>query len=108
VQAYLYQQKDSVDTWIKPLANNEVAICFLNRSKKPVAVTYDFNQHPVIDTFSKATINFNTATYSIRDIWMKKEIGNTKNAWTGIVQGHDVTMLRLSIAKPLIKKKNQK
>jgi alpha-galactosidase len=108
VQAYLYQQKDSVDTWIKPLANNEVAICFLNRSKKPVAVTYDFNQHPVIDTFSKTTINFNITPYSIRDVWMKKEIGDTKKAWTGIVEGHDVVLLRLSIAKPLLKKKNQK
>lgn len=106
VQAYLYQQKDSVDTWIKPLANNEVAICFLNRSKKPVAVTYDFNQNPVTDTVAKANINFNTTTYSIRDVWMKKDIGDTKKAWTGIVQGHDVVMLRLCVAKPLMKKKN--
>jgi alpha-galactosidase len=108
VQAYLYQQKDSVDTWIKPLTNNEAAICFLNRSQKPVTVTYDFNQNPVTDTVSKANINFNTTTYSIRDVWMKKDIGDTKKAWAGIVQGHDVTMLRLSVTKPLLKKKNPK
>lgn len=107
IQGYLYQQKDSVDTWIKPLANNEVAICFLNRSKKSVIVTYDFNQNPITDTVSKANINFNTTTYSIRDVWMKKDIGDTKKAWTGIVQGHDVVMLRLSVTKPLLKKKNQ-
>jgi alpha-galactosidase len=105
VQAYLYQQKDSVDTWIKPLANNEVAICFLNRSKKPVTVTYDFNQQPVIDTFSKTNINFQTTPYTIRDTWMKKEMGNTSKPLTVNVQGHDVVMLRLSLLKPTIKKK---
>ena len=108
IQAYLYQQKDSVDTWIKPLANNDVVICFLNRSKNPVTVNYDFNQSPIADTVSKANINFNTTTYSIRDVWMKKDIGDTKKVWTGIVQGHDVVMLRLSIAKTALKKKNQK
>ena len=108
VQAYLYQQKDSVDTWIKPLAHNELAICFLNRSKKPVSVTHDFKQNPVSDSVSNTFINFNETTYSIKDLWMKKEIGTTKNAWTGIVQGHDVVMLRLTVEKPTIKKIKQK
>ena len=107
IQAYLYQQKDSVDTWIKPLANNEVAICFLNRSKIPVMVSYNFNLNPVIDTVAKANINFTNTNYSIRDVWMKKDIGDTKKVWTGVVQAHDVVMLRLSIAKPSIGKKQK-
>lgn len=96
IQGYLYQQKDSVDTWIKPLKNNEVAICLMNRSKNPVAVKYDFNQHPVIDSFSKATINFSATAYTIRDVWMKKDIGDTKKPFTGTVQPHDVILLRLN------------
>ncbi len=108
VQAYLYQQKDSVDTWIKPLAHNELAICFLNRSKKPVSVTYDFKQHPVSDSVSNTFINFNATAFSIKDLWMKKDIGTTKNVWTGIVQGHDVVMLRLTVEKAAIKKIKQK
>jgi alpha-galactosidase len=99
IQAYLYQQKDSVDTWIKPLANNEVAVCFLNRSKKPVVATFDFSQKPVIDTVSKTSINFNKTTFTIRDVWMKKEAGTTKKAWSGVVQAHDVVLLRLRAAK---------
>lgn len=105
VQAYLYQQKDSVDTWIKPLSNKEVAICFLNRSKKPVTVTYDFKQQPVIDTFSKTNINFQTTPYTILNTWMKKEIGNTSKPLTVNVPGHDVVMVRLSELKAIIKKK---
>jgi alpha-galactosidase len=109
IQGYLYQQKDSVDTWIKPLANNEIAICFMNRSKKPIGINYDFNRHPIIDTFSNTAINFTTTAYSIRDVWMKKEIGDTKKIWAGTVQPHDVILLRLSALKsPATKAKSNK
>jgi len=33
VQGYVFLEKDSVDTWIKPLLHDEVAVCFFNRSK---------------------------------------------------------------------------
>ncbi len=99
VQAYMYQQKDSIDTWIKPLANNEVAICFLNRSKNPVTVTYDWKKNPVMDTVSKTSIHFSTTEYHIQDVWAKKDKGDTKKPWIGIVQGHDVVLLRLSARK---------
>lgn len=106
VQAYMYQQKDSVDTWIKPLANNQVAICFLNRSKNPVTVNYNFGQHPIADTIAKMNIDFNTSTYAVRDVWAKKNIGDTRKPFSGTVQSHDVVLLRLSIAKPFTKTKN--
>ena len=64
--------------------------------------------NPVSDSVSNTFINFNAKAYSIKDLWMKKEIGTTKNAWTGIVQGHDVVMLRLTVEKPAIKKIKQK
>lgn len=108
VQAYLYQQKDSIDTWIKPLSNNEVAICFLNRSKSPVAFTYDFKQNPVTDTVAKTQINFQTSTYTIRDLWMKKELGTTNKPLSATVQGHDVLMLKLTVEKAVLKKNKQK
>jgi alpha-galactosidase len=103
IQAYLYQQKDSVDTWIKPLANNEVAICFMNRSKKPVVVNYDFNNSPIIDTVSKTTINFNLNTFTINDLWAKKTIGKTTESFKGTVLPHDVIMLKLSNKIPIKK-----
>ncbi len=108
IQGYLYQQKDSVDTWIKPLKNNEVAICFMNRSKIPVTFSYDFNQYPVVDSFSKTSINFMATAYNIRDVWNKKEIGDTKKPLAVTVQPHDVVLLRLSAAKPVINKKLKK
>jgi alpha-galactosidase len=105
VQAYLLQQKDSVDTWVKPLANNEISICFLNRSKKPVLIQYDFSQNPIVDSVSKANINFNNTLFSIRDVWMKKDVSTTKKVFTATVQPHDVILLKLNIASPITKKK---
>ncbi len=105
VQAYLLQQKDSVDTWIKPLANNEVSICFLNRSTKPVIVKYDFSENPVEDTVSNVRINFSNTQYFIRDIWMKKDLGTTKNILNTIVKPHDVILLKLSLISATLKKK---
>jgi alpha-galactosidase len=105
VQAYLLQQKDSVDTWIKPLANNEVAICFLNRSTKPVVVNYNFSDNPIVDTVSNVNINFKNINYFIRDIWMKKNIGTTKNTLNAVVKPHDVILLRLSLTSETLKKK---
>jgi alpha-galactosidase len=105
VQAYLYEQKDSVDTWIKPLANNEVAICFFNRSNKPVAVKYDFKQQPVADTVAKTNIDFTSSSYKITDLWLQKELGTTGKPWTGVVGAHDVVLLHLTMARPSPKNK---
>lgn len=95
VQAYLEQQQDSVDTWIKPLVNNELAICFMNRSQKPVTVNYNFLQHPVNDTVSNTVIDFAKTSFSVTDVWKKVKAGNTKKIFSAVVPPHDVVLLRL-------------
>jgi alpha-galactosidase len=95
VQAYLYQQKDSVDTWIKPLDHNELAICFMNRSRKPVTMNYDWQKNPVTDTVSKTSVDFNKTNYMIRDVWQRKPAGTTKTIFKAEVPAHDVILLRL-------------
>lgn len=99
VQAYLYKQQDSVDTWIKPLANGEVAVCFLNRSKKPAQIVYDWNNNPVHDTVSNVHIDFSKVTYNIQDLWLKKSEGTTGKIFLGSIQPHDVIVLRLKRVK---------
>jgi alpha-galactosidase len=95
VQAYLYKQQDSVDTWIKPLANGEVAICFLNRSKKPMSINYDWNMNPVNDTVSNMHIDFSKATYNIQNLWLQKAEATTSKTYNATVLAHDVIVLRL-------------
>jgi alpha-galactosidase len=96
VQGYVYLEKDSVDTWIKPLANNELAVCFFNRSKQPVSINYNWKLNAVNDTISKIFIDFNTSTFTLRNVWTKKDTGTTDNIFTAIVPSHDVMMLRLT------------
>lgn len=96
IQALLQQQKDSVDTWIKPLNNNELAVCFLNRSRKPVSLTYDWKANPVRDTVSRTSIDFNNTTYKLTDVWTKKASGTTVKPLIAIIPPHDVLLLRLT------------
>jgi alpha-galactosidase len=87
---------DSIETWIKPLANDELAFCFLNRSQKAVAFTYDWTQHPVQDSVSAMKVDFNTVSYQLRDTWKKRAAGDTKRPFKATIPAHDVIVLRLT------------
>jgi alpha-galactosidase len=95
VQAYLEQQKDSVDTWIKPLSNNELAVCFMNRSQNSVTVSYNFQLHPVNDKVSNTIADFTKTNYTITDVWKKLKTGTTRKIFSTEVPSHDVVLLRL-------------
>lgn len=96
IQAYKYATADSVETWIKPLKNNEVAICFLNRSANSQKINFNWKEHPIKDDLSKTYIDFNQTEYRIKDIETGKERGKTKPAFEAVVSSHDVVMIRLS------------
>jgi alpha-galactosidase len=96
IQAYKYSVKDSLETWIKPLKNNEVAICFLNRSASVRKVNLNWKEHPVKDDLSKTDIDFDKMKYKIRNLWSKKAEGTTALPYQTDVPSHDVVMIRLS------------
>lgn len=95
VQAFVQSSKDSMETWIKPLLNNEWAFCFLNRSKKPIAINFNFKENPVADSVSKTAVDFNKISYTLRDVWKKTTVGSTNKNFVSIVPPHDVVMLKL-------------
>jgi len=95
IQAYKYMTKDSVETWIKPLANNAVAVCFLNRSSSTKQLSFNWKQNPVKDDLSKTNIDFSTADYKIKDLWTAQEKGTTNKIFEQAIPGHDVVMIRL-------------
>lgn len=95
IQAYRYSVKDSIETWIKPLKDKQVAICFLNRSAKPQKIIFDWKQNPVIDSVSETYINFNKSTYRLKDVWNKKQSGTTERPFVADVPSHDVVILKL-------------
>ena len=96
IQSFVFSNRDSMETWIKPLMKDEWAVCFLNRSQKPLPVNFSWTKNNIADSVSKTTVNFNTTTYRLRDVWKKADVGNTAKPFAAIVPGHDVVMLRLT------------
>lgn len=97
VQGFKYSTKDSVETWFKPLAKGDWAICFLNRGTKPKTVSFFWKENLVSDKFSNRDANFAKTVYTIRDLWLKKEVGTTSKPYTAEIDGHDAKLLRLIV-----------
>ncbi|WP_083257095.1 glycoside hydrolase family 27 protein [Arcticibacter eurypsychrophilus] len=96
IQGYQYSVKDKLETWFKPLMNGEWAVCFLNRNSNPQTINFDWNQQGLTDTLSKRTIDVKAGDYNMRNLWTKKNAGNTKKSLKAIVPAHDVLMFRLT------------
>ncbi len=95
VQGYQYAVKDSVETWLKPLQGGDWAVCFLNRGSKSQKIDFDWKKEVITDTLSKAVLNAQNQTYSLRNLETMKDAGTTKLPLKTEVPVHDVLMLRL-------------
>lgn len=110
IQGMRIEQKDSIEVWMKPLMNEEWAICLLNRSIEPKQVALDWERWNTVDEeVSGRAISFTDNVYNVRDLWAtdakKANCGDTrpKKQKSVLIQGHDVAMYRLTL-KPSKKK----
>ncbi len=95
IQALNYRMSDSVQIWVKPLKGEDWALCFLNRSISPRQIHFDWQKEEVEDTVAKKVFNCSTSVYTLRDLWLKRAIGDTKKPLKATIPGHDVLMVRL-------------
>lgn len=95
IQAFKLAAQDSMETWVKPLANGDWAVCFLNRAKKPGSIEFDWKAQRVYDELSKRDLNAAQTEYELVNLWTKASSGTTRAALKAVVPGHDVLMLRL-------------
>lgn len=95
VACFKYYSFDGIEIYVKPLANNELAVCFLNRSDHAQTISYDWKDHLIKDALSKNSIDFNQTTYKLRDLWAKKDAGTTAKAFKQTIASDDVVVLRL-------------
>ena len=96
VQGFRHTAKDSVETWLKPLKNGEWAVCLLNRGKTPRIVNLDWKTFSVTDSLSNRTLNTTAKeVYKLRDLWLKKNVGDTRKPLKATLQGRDVLCLKL-------------
>jgi alpha-galactosidase len=96
VQGFRYAAKDSLETWLKPLAGGKWAVAFLNRSRKPQPVRFDWQATPITDEVAKVELNAAKTTYRLRNPWAKKDVGTTKKPFAATVPSHDVVVLVLT------------
>lgn len=96
VQCFKLWGNGVLEVYAKPLKNNELAICFLNRGEKQETIDFDWAENEIFDWgISNQTYPFKTKTFKIRDLWAHKDLGNTGTAFKAIINPHDVIMLRL-------------
>ena len=95
IQGFKYAVKDSVETWFKPLKDGAWAVCFLNRSKQNVKISFDWLNTYIYDDFSKREVKPGVE-YKLFDLWTKKEAGTTRKLFKGEVPAHDVIMMKMT------------
>lgn len=95
IQALKYRDHDSLQIWFKPLKNQEWAVCFLNRAATAKQIDFNWQNEIVTDTFSKKEMNAKTTAYKLRDLWLKKDAGDTKKPLKAVLPAHDVLVFRL-------------
>lgn len=100
IQGFKYSSNDSLETWFKPLADGDWAVCFLNRGIKSKTVEFSWIKNPISDSLSGRGIDFQQTVFNIYDIWKHKDCGSTDKPFKKEIISHDVLMLRL---KPLKK-----
>jgi alpha-galactosidase len=96
VQGYRCSATDSLEIWVKPLVNEGWAVCFLNRSARRQKIDFDWSKRIIDDDLSKRTLDANKASYRIRDLWAKRDLGTTKKKLVAEVDSRDVLMVRLN------------
>jgi alpha-galactosidase len=95
IQGLRYLQKDSLEVWFKPLQNDEWAVCFLNRSTGSKDVAFNWKENVVNDEFAKRILDADKTGYKLRDVWAKKDIGDTGKSFKVNIPSRDVRMLRM-------------
>jgi alpha-galactosidase len=96
IQGFRALNENGLDVWVKPLTNDEWAVCFLNRNEAPKTVDFNWKNQNIKDGFTNKELNPVQTRYKIRDLWAHKDLGTTDAALKTIIPPHDVVMLHLT------------
>ena len=88
--------EDGIEVWLKPLANNDWALCVLNRSTDSKEYMLDWQSFNLYDDVSSRSTGFDSKVYNINNLWTKKSEGTTAKTKKLTIPGRDVVLYRLS------------
>ena len=93
VPCFLWTKVNGVEVWLKPLKDHNYAVCFLNRTKDPITIDFNWSQTAKDPDFAKSySID---GKYTAYDIWNNKDLGSTQNNLKTTIAGHDVVFVTL-------------
>ena len=95
IAAFKMVMPDSLEMWVKPLKNNELAICFLNRTGNSKKIDLDWKDLNISDAQSGLEIHFDNQYFSMRDLWLKKDAGKTDKKLVREIASHEVIVFKL-------------
>jgi alpha-galactosidase len=72
-QATCYRDNGDYQIWIKPLSNNEKAVCLLNKSDEKKSVMVDFGLLSQVSSGRRGGAN-SLENFRIRDLWEHKDL----------------------------------
>lgn len=96
IQGLKFLAENGLEFWFKPLENEAWAFCILNRTTESKEYAIDWQKFNLYDDVAKRFTDFDSKIYEIRDLWGKKDVGNTKKGRTVVIPGHDVVLYRLT------------
>jgi len=92
-QAFKFLDMGDKEIWVKFLENEELAVCFLNRSE--FTWKEDYNWARLNIYHDRKAIRFGRQGYEFYNVWNKKHTGTTNNILDFQIPTHGVLMLRL-------------
>jgi alpha-galactosidase len=95
IQGFKYRVRDSLETWLKPLADGDWVICFLNRKSTAQNINFSWQKESIEDTLSRRTLNAGLVNYKLVNLWTKKNAGTTQKPLSAMIPPKDVLMIRL-------------
>jgi alpha-galactosidase len=96
ISAFKMVMEDSLELWVKPLKNNEVALCFFNRNTGSKKLNLNWKDLNISDPQSGLEIHFDNQYFTLRDLWLKKEVGKTDKKLERDLASHDVVVFKLT------------
>lgn len=90
IQCKRFKTNGAEDVLVKPLVNDEFAVCFLNKSNTASRMSQSLNEI-IRNTFVTTPVS---EKYLIRDLWCGKEI-EVKDGFEADVQGHGIRIFKV-------------
>ena len=95
-QGFRFSNENNLEIWIKPLANNEWAMTFVNMKDELTTIDFNWKKHDIGDNLNNRFSNVKNIIYKIRDLYNHKDLGTTSRNLKAEIGSHDVLMIRLS------------